>query len=106
MIHEANKRLVLIRQMEDKKQYEMLTKPQPRINEKSKRLASSKERKGKIHERLHRDGRKKKPKYSQDLINDISSVDDERSSSCPRKGVQNILNDEAKELTFKPEIDK
>ena len=100
-----NKRLFLVRQMENKKHHEISTKPHPRINEKSKRLALSKERRGKIHERLHRDG-KKKLKHSKDQINDIFSIRDERSSSCPRKSVQGILNDETKELTFKPDIDK
>jgi len=79
--HERVKHRRLINQMLSKTQEEMSLNQNPQINEESKRIASSIERKGKVHDRLHNLGKRKLLKQAQDFMNDLSNDREGRSGS-------------------------
>lgn len=78
-----SKRLAL--EMESKTQRELQMNSNPTISSKSKRLASSSaERRGLVHDRLHKQGKPRKQKLlkqAQDVMSNLSSPTEERSGS-------------------------
>jgi hypothetical protein len=98
--HEKVKKQRLMMEMHSKQADELSQITNPKISNKSKRLASSRDRKGLVYERLHNESKRK---LLESLEND--SVE-ERPNSCNRKGIKMLLMEEQKDLTFKPQISR
>lgn len=90
-----------------KESQELAEMRNPAINKVSKQLATSQERQGKVHERLHKQCKQKVIEKAQEAADTTSNDKSaERVSSCHRKGLQQLLAQEQKELTFRPKIHK
>lgn len=102
---ERSKHQRLVSEARNLMEKESSTLTNPMISSKSRKLANSMERQGQIHERLHNEGKKKLIRQAQDVMDDLhKDTSLERSGSCHRKGIMNLLTEENKNLTFKPEI--
>lgn len=79
LLLEQDRKYRLMRQIDDKNIDELSQHTAPYVSDTSRKLASSRERKGNIYERLHKEAKKRALKLAQELANDLSSQ--ERSSS-------------------------
>lgn len=102
---ERYKKQRLINEATLRQEQELSTIQNPIINTKSRRIASSRERDGKVHERLHNHSKYRLMTQAQEVIEDLHHSK-ERSNSCKRKGIQNLLTEEKRDLTFRPKIHK
>lgn len=101
---ERNKKQRLVNEAQNIMAKELSQNKNPEINERSRRLASSMEREGRVYDRLHNYGNKKLIMQAQEVMDDLNNTSQERPNSCNRKGIRNLLTEESKELTFKPVI--
>ena len=105
--HEFVKRNRLMELANTREQEVLSNIKNPVINSKSKRLAMNRSKKGNIHDRLYREDKKKLLLQAQEVMDNLShNHSNERVNSCNRKLINNILEKEERELTFKPKIQK
>jgi hypothetical protein len=101
---ERLKRQRIVNEVESKSNREISEVKPPKINSHSRRIASNMDIGGNVHTRLHSNGNRKLILQAQEVMEELNNgLSKERSSSCERRGIMNLLSEE-KDLTFKPKI--
>jgi hypothetical protein len=102
---ERMKRQKIVTEVKSKSNQELSEVKPPLINRRSRRIASNMDIGGNVHARLHSNGNKKLILQAQEVMDELNhGSSKERSSSCERRGIMNLLSEERKDLTFKPKI--